>query len=435
VTALRGSIPMLIFVTQLVYLAIVLRNSPLKLSAPEVEYIAASPVNRGSVVLVNFIGSLLLPGLFVSVIGSLVAMLLTWQSAPTMVGVAGLQALVLGVPVCLFSAASGWIVATLKASLGTRAARLALWLAIPAAIVMAAALPQAMLVPGDLWRTTLDAGMNAGALASAAVLLCLACGLLVIAGNRVNMAAIADDSWTYARIQKLGIFGRLYADDVVQSVQRQSRLARKRHLRLAMQTEATVYTVILNRGLLSLFRLAPSSMLRLVMRGVTLAGTISLIARVGGEEHLQVWVLLLMFLIQFRPTELTALFQQDAGQAFTRQFLPANPLLIALADSLFPITLVSFGGLVVLLIQPWLNPLIAVVLVVSLTTSLALCQALELVTVPRLFFRRVPYTYSVVLGGAALIAAGYLLKSAPGVALAAVILNLVLASTLYFSRL
>ncbi len=100
---------------QIVYLYVVLRDSPLKLGAPEIEYVAASPVSRGIVIAVHFVLALLLPVLLIAVAGCLLAMLLTWSSAPGVVGFAGLQALVLGVPLGLFSAALAWIVATVKA--------------------------------------------------------------------------------------------------------------------------------------------------------------------------------------------------------------------------------------------------------------------------------------------------------------------------------
>ncbi len=432
VTGLRDSLPILIFILQILYLISVLRDAPLKLSAAEIEYVAASSADRGMMALVRFARSMLVPSALAGLAGSLAAMLLTWQSAPQLAGIAGLQALVIGVPLCLFSAAVGWIAAILRQPIRSRAARWATWLVIPAIVAL---IPQIMLIPGKLWRTALDGQMSGVTLTGAAALTVAALIGLVLAGRRVNMAAVADDSRMYARIQKLGIFARLYADDVIASVQRQSRLARKRHLRLVMSEDAEGSRVLLNRALLSLFRLAPSSMLRLVTRGIALAGTVSLIVRISGGGQLQTWVLLLMILIQFRPTELNAAFQQDAGQAFTRQFLPANPLRIAAAIGALPILLMSFGGLVTLLVQPWLDPLTAVVLVISVTAVLTWCQALELVSVPRLIVRRIPYTYAVLACGVVLIAAGYALRSAPGVALAAVILNLALAGVLYFSRM
>ncbi len=435
VIQLRTSIPLLLFLLQLAYLALVLRDSPLQLGAAEIEYVAASPVNRGGIVVIHFIRSLLLPAFFAGIASCLLAMLLTWQAAPTVVGFAGLQALVLGIPVFLFSAASAWIVAILKLSLTSGTLRVAVWFALPAAAALAQAFPQVAFFPGALWLTTIDTGLTVTALVSVLMLLCLACGLLVMAGGQVNMAAVADGSRMYARIQKLGIFARLYANDVVFSVRRQSQLVRKKRLRLAMSERAAGYSVILNRALLSLFRLAPASMVRLVLRGVVLAGTVSLVVHLGKGQYLQTWVLLLMILIQFRPAELNMLFQQDVGQVFTRQFLPKNPLGIALADSIFPIALFSLGGLGTLLLQPWIDPLTAVVLVTAIAAGLEFCQALELVIIPRLFFRRIPYTYSLVFCGAALIAAGYLFKSLPGVALVAVIINLVLGTALYLSRL
>lgn len=435
VLRLRSSIPPMIFLGQLLYLARLLRDSPLKLGAAEIEHVAASPVNRGIIIFILFIRSMLLPAFFAGIAGCLIAMLLAWSSKPDLVGFAGLQALVLTVPVFLFSTASAWIITILKASHLSGAWRVAVWLVLPIAILLAAAFPQVMLFPGALWLTAVDTGLTVSTFVTALALLCLACSLLLLIGRHVNMAAVADDSRMYARIQKLGIFAKLYADDVVSSVQRQSQLLRKRHLRLTIAEQAGGYSAILNRALLSIFRLAPSSMLRLVMRGVVLAGTISLVVRLGGEQHLQTWVLLLMILIQFRPIELNTLFQQDVGQAFTRQFLPKNPLGIVLADSIFPIALVSLGGLAVMLVQPGVDPFTTGVLVIAFTAALAFSQALEFVTVPQLFFRRIPYTYSVVLSGAVLIAVGYLLQSPAGIVLAAVIMNLVLAALLYLSHL
>lgn len=431
---LQSSIPALVFLGQVIYLVMVLRDSPLKLGAAEIEHMAVSPVRRGALILIHFIRTLLLPTCLGGVAACLIAMLLTWRSAPATVGFTGLQALVLSVPVFLFSAACVWIVAVVKAALVSRAQRLALWLTLPIVLTLAVAFPQVMLFPGALLLTTIHTGLTVAILVSALALLALACCLLTMAGERVNMAAVADNSQMYARIQKLGIFARLYANDVLASVRRQSQLAQKRHLRLAMSMDAVGYAVILNRALLSLFRLSPSSILRLVTRGIALAGTVSLVIRFGGTQHLQTWVLLLMLMIQFRPTELNALFQQDVGQTFTRQFLPRNLLGIALADSIVPIALFSFGGLAALLVQPWLDPVIALVLVIAVTVGLELCQALELVTI-RFLYRRIPYTYSVAFSGAVLIAAGYTLKSPSGVALAAATITLVLAALLYLSRL
>ncbi len=427
---LQAGVPALILMAQLVYLGMVLRNSPLKLDAAEIEFVAASPVNRGSFVLVHFGRSVLLLALFAGLASCLLAMLLTWQSAPAKVGVVGLQAWVLGIPIFGLSAALAWIVVLLKERLVSRWLKRAVWLILPLAVVLAVALPQVMLFPGALWLTALDAGSSAAALASSGLLLGLAGVLLALIGSRLNMAAVADDSRMYARVQKLGIFGRLYADDVISSVQRQSRLARKKHLRLRLPEPATGYAIILNRALLSLFRLAPSSLFRLIMRGVVLVGIVSLGVQFGGWAQLQTWLLLLMILIQFRPTELNILFQQDVGQAFTRQFLPSNPLRLALADGIFPISLASMGGVGALLLQGWVDPLAALVVVLALIVGLEFCQALELVSVPGLFFRRIPYTYSVALSGIALLATGLLLRSPIAIVSAIIMVDLILATLL-----
>ncbi len=170
------------------------------------------------------------------------------------------------------------------------------------------------------------------------------------------------------------------------------------------------------------------------MRGVVLVGMVSLGIQFGGLAQLQTWLLLLIVLIQFRPTELNTLFQQDVGQAFTRQFLPPNPLRLVLADGIFPIGLASVGGVGALLFQGWLDPPLALGFTLALIVGLEFCQALELVSVPALFLRRIPYTYSVALCGLALIALGFLLKSALALVSAIVLVDLVLGALLYRSH-
>ena len=120
VIGLQASVPALILLAQLVYLVMVLRDSPLKLSAAEIEYVAVSPVNRGGLVLVLF-GRSLLPLAFVAGLAScLFAMLLTWQVAPAEVGIVGLRALALGIPIFGLGAAVAWIVVLVKTALVSR---------------------------------------------------------------------------------------------------------------------------------------------------------------------------------------------------------------------------------------------------------------------------------------------------------------------------
>ncbi len=434
VMQLPSGVPALIFMAQLLYLGLVLRDSPLKLSAAEIEFVAASPVNRGSWVLVHFGRSILLLALLAGLGSCLLAMLLTWQSAPALVGFVGLQALVLGLPIFGLSAAVGWIIVLIKAGLVARWQRLAVWLILPAAVVLAVVFPPVLLFPGTLWLTALDVGSIAPALAIACLLFGLAGLLLALIGSRLNMATVADDSRMYARVQKLGMFGRLYAEDVIASVQRQTRLAGKQRLSLKLPAAATGYTISLNRTLLSLFRLAPSSIFRLIMRGVVLVGIVSFGVQFGGWNQLQTWLLLLLILLQFRPTELNAPFQQDVGQAFTRQFLLQNPLRLALADGIFPISLATVGGALALIVQGWLDPLTALLVALALIVGLEFCQALELVSVPGLFFRRIPYTYSVALSGLALIAVVFLLQSAIAAVSAIVLIDLLLGALLFRSH-
>ncbi|MFN8377370.1 MAG: hypothetical protein U0452_01760 [Anaerolineae bacterium] len=434
ITGLSEGLPFLVFVGLLIYLIAMLRSSPLKFGGPAIEYVSTSPARRGIIILVHFIRSLFLPTFALSVLSSLLAMLLTWSASPGRVGMAGLQAAIITFPIVWMCAALVWIIVAFRTSLASRAQRLAVWLVVPALILLALIVPPLVLYPGGVWMDTIRTRPAPLGIGTLCVLAGVAFVILVRVGDRVSMTTIADDSRMYARIQKLGIFGRLYAPDVISSVQRQSKLAAKRKLQLALPEHASGYRVVLNRALLSLFRLAPSTLFRLVMRGAVFGGLVAFVVRLTGWQNLQTWVLLLLFVIQFRPSELNNLFRQDVGQAFTRQFLPRNPLKLVLADSLFPIMLFSTGAAAILMFQPSLSPLITVVLVLTFVTGLQLCQALELVTIPSLFLRHIPYAYLIVICGVFLVAAVYLFKNPFGVMLIAIAIDIILAGMLSISR-
>lgn len=421
-------IPPLVFAAQLFYLIRVLRHSPIKLGAGDIAYVAASPVSRTAVIFIHFIRSLLLPLAVVGVVGCLVAMLLTWPLSPALAGFAGLQGMLLGWLLFLFTAALVWPLAIVKMWLWYP---WLMWVIVPVAFVLAVFLPQIMFYPGDVWLYAVNAQLVVPTVLILLGLISLALCLLAVVASRVNMAKVVADSWTYARIQKLGIFAKLYSDDLTTSIQRQSQLLRKKRLRLTISDRASGYTVIWNRALLSLFRFAPGSLFRPFFRGMALTASAAFIIRLSGGQHLQTWILLLLLFIFWRPSELNTYFQQDVGQAFTRQFLPGNLLLVALADSAVPILLASLGGVFVLAFQPLFDFWTGVVLVFSLFTTLEFCLILEQVVVSGPIYRRVPYAYSVVFSGIVLVVVGFLFRDLLTVAVAAVSLNILFATALY----
>src|SRR5690606_14676545 len=98
VQSLLGYAPEVILGLQLLYLVRVLRESPLKLSAPVVSYVATSPASRGAIGLIVIVRRLLVPILLFSLLSCLISMLLAWSTSPDGVGFIGLRSLLLTIP-------------------------------------------------------------------------------------------------------------------------------------------------------------------------------------------------------------------------------------------------------------------------------------------------------------------------------------------------
>ncbi|MFN8372264.1 MAG: hypothetical protein U0694_05230 [Anaerolineae bacterium] len=429
--SLGTSIPIGVAVIQFLYLVMLLRDSPLKLMAQEIAYIAASPIRRGTMVLENFIRTLFFPSVFLAAVNCLLSMLLNWGSVPEQVGVIGLQVLLFTAPLIYLSAAPLWICVLLKARPMPQATRLLFWLIIPLLALVVGLVPAIGLWTGQLWRALMTAPLSPGTASSLLTALVTMLTLLYFVGNRVDMAFVADGSQAYARIQRLGMWGQFFERDVIARAKHQTQLIKLNQLGLSLSENAGVHRAGWERALLTLLRLSPKSLFQLFMRGMTLTLLLLLIIQLGEWQKLQTWLFVLLILSQGRPTELVEQFRQDVTQPFLRQFLPTSIFRIFTADTLYPLLVSSLGSWCALLVSFGFNGAALFPLALMIIVALGLCQALELVIEQEFFHRRIPYTYAVIVSSIPVIAAGYLFRSFWAATAAAVFVNLCLAVLLY----
>jgi hypothetical protein len=434
VALLLGLVPPTLLALQGLFLAALLRDPPLRLSFQEMTFWAASPAHRGVLAFAQFIRSMPFPMLLVGVASCPLSMFLTWPTAPARASVAGAQAFLLAGPLVLFSAALAWAVALLPLRPALHRLRWFLWLCLPLGALGAFWLPGWFLWPGRVWVTAVGGTLSMRAALWLLGMVGVGIALLFYAGSMVHMPLVAERSRTYARLQQFGMLGRVYARDAMQRIERQSELARQRRVWGRLPENAQGDATLRNRAWVVLQRQLPTSLLAPLFDGVALAGFITLMVKIGGWEPLQTWVTVLFSLMVRRPDRLVALFRRDVKLTFPRQFIPQDNLALFAADTLFPTLLTTLGALAVVL--PVWNGAPAIALLVPLVAvMLGLCQALELVRIPRHSLREVPYPYTVLFSGVLAIGAGLMAESVLATVVTLLVINALLALLLRDSSL
>jgi hypothetical protein len=259
---------------------------------------------------------------------------------------------------------------------------------------------------GNVWALSIGAQLTMFHAIGALLLLVASFALLIFVGQYVHFAVVADTSERYARVQRLGMLGQIYARDVIARIDRQVSLAKKSRRRFSMSEKAGVYRALWQRAFLSLLRLSPSSLLGLISTGIRYVAIILVVTQILGERSLLGWLAIVILIVQVRPSALIEPFQQSVQHPFLRQFLPPDTFALLIADSITPIVIATFGAM--LLLVPLLN-IAALVLVPLSVTLLTLCQGLAWVKVPAFGdYRRIGYEYTSAISAVVVIAFGYM---------------------------
>ena len=406
-TASIGSVvPLVIFVLQFVWLVLVLRDEPLKMRAADIALLATSPIRRSAVTVIYFLRAMIVPQVVVGVVSYALALLLTWQINEKAVWSAGVQALLMALVITWVTGALLWSIALLK--LYPRLRRIGMWLwFLPALLIgLFIVQPQLVLWVGNVWDVSIGAQLKMVHALVALVTIIASFALLIFVGEHVHFAVVADSSERYARVQRLGLLGQIYARDVIARIEHQTSLAKKSRQRFKLSDNVGVYRALWERAFLSLLRLSPASLWGLVSTGLRYIVVVLLMVRILGGHSLLGWIAMVVLAVQIRPSALIAPFEQNIQHTFLRQFLPYDTLSILVADSIIPILIASFGA--ILLLIPLRN-VAALVLVPMVLTLLTLCQGLAWLKVPAFGdYRRIGYEYSAAISGIVMIVFGYL---------------------------
>jgi len=378
-TSIIGAIPMLIGVLQVLFLGIILRDFPLKLRGSDLAYVVTAPVSRGAIALAAMIRALLLPAIITGLIGCLVAMTLTWDTAREQVGYAGLYALILSFLLTYLTGAIWWAISLYRAPF-RRLERRAFWLLIPLLLGAGYLLPQIVTVLGQFWTTAIDAQTHPLLWGLLLLLLLAASALVYVAGNRLHGSMIIQHSAKFARIAALGVWGRMYAKDVIQRIEYQTRMAERQEpprvrLPARIQGERLVYW----HTLLLLFRSGWMPVLGLIGEGLITTLIIGGIILIGGWGALQTWLIVGLILLQRRPAGLVQFYKQTLNGNFLRQFIPSDLVSLFFGTTFAPIALMTFGGWMAIAMLPGVSLLPGFLLIALVLIASALCQAVETV--------------------------------------------------------
>lgn len=427
-------VPLGIFVLQVLFLIQVLRDGPLKLDAASLLYIATAPVSRGVITITYFFRNMLVPVIFISLIGTLAAMFFAWRLYPDTVGVIGLYAFTITACLVYLTGASCWIVGLLKQNRQTVYQKHIFWLIIPLMLFACAWFPQLGLWSGHVWISTI----TSGAISTQIILLlsCLMIALVLLygVGQRVQMTFVIADSQIYARIQKIGVFGRIMSADTIARIRHQSRLSKKQVFQTGLSVNLTGNRVLIGQSYLMVKRHSPEELFYLLTSGVILVSIVVLTTRSFGESGIQTWVFLFILMLQIRPYNVTRTFREHLYQPYLRQFMPQNLLLLFVLCTVLPFTIMSLGMVAFLIVQPWIEVFVGSLLAISSLMTASLCLGLSMVRVTRYALPHLAYEYSVLFTGTLIVGSGYLSQSLWIVFGTTIVINIFLMFFLYHSK-
>lgn len=393
----QALLPAVMLLATSAYVFLALRSSPFKLSAPATLLVAASPAHRGALLWMAYAVSALLPVIITSTLLYFAALTLSWLTALDEIGIIGLQALLTAPLLVAMLMAFAWIIALIKQQNPQRGRMLFL---VPVLGVAWATTTPETFLPGVWWSKVVGGDLTWTHIGGLTALLFVVWAILWRVGSTLNITAVIEDSHTYSRLVRMGRFNNV---DLAKRIQRQTRLT-KRHRRLTLpDTHGT--QVVFSRAVHQVMTYAPASVLELVFTGVLLASAGNFLAQAVDINQLQVWLLVIVLLVQWRPIALTTAFRQDVQNPFVRQFIPLNPLALLVRDSALPVLWIALGGFGALLLQAPDVPsaVMGMALLLCIVMLLVLCQAVSLIRPNIIGLKRIAYDYVVLFCAVVLI--------------------------------
>ncbi len=418
-----------LFVGQIVLLVQALRSSPLKLSTPDISYVAGSPVRRAIPAALGFAGAVVLPLVVAIAAVSFLAVALA-QAAPGDVALwAALWSVIGVIPMVILAWGAAWVIGLLRVAIpGIRRRRWA-WLAPVPLLALLWVVPDLVTAPGrSLALTMLGRQEGLEWAAPMAIAAAIVTAGVVLVGDRANLIAVVAESALHARLKEIGNLRWLAPSAYLRAKRQMQSATRRATLRLP---EASGLRSLAGRAALAYIR-DPLSLLKL---GFAVALVLSGLWMLAYQAPLLLIVAWLYGVAVMPTGSLVRVFHADVDEPFLRQFLPVDPLRLLIADAAFPTLLVILASTIVWLLLP--VPLAAsvtgIAVIVVLSFLLALSRGASLIQIT-LWQARVSHGVLSVICLGLTVGAGLLSSSMLVAVLAGTMVISVLASLVQGSR-
>ena len=300
-------------------------------------FVAASPLSRAAVVLVNFIEACIQHWVIVLPLFALVTVVIAQPLGQPLARTAALRAAAVAAPLVPLLLALVWALGLLRLRERERWGSGAWWMA---GFLL---VPLALLVPLLRWPGAAVSTAMAGGPLLPPVVLLSALALFAIAGmvwiaKSTNLIAAAEESRTYARLNALGLM-TILTPDVAARIRRQEALARRR-ARFRLPSSSGLQALAARSALLSLRR--AFALLRVFLWGVAAASSAGWL--VLSHPPLILWFFWVTFLALAPPRMLVEAFESDVANPYLRQLLPMSNGPLALAGGVVPTAVLLLGA-------------------------------------------------------------------------------------------
>lgn len=377
--AVLGALPAVLVGTLVVALVAALRSSPIKLTAPDMAYVAGSPLSRRAIVLAGFLEALPLVCIVGCTILGLLGVILGSPTEPGGVQAAGTRAVLLALPFFVFGLGATWLLGVARLSLPHNR-RVWLWFVPVAVALVAAVVPTIGLWPGRAVTSAVRSSANTGGGWILAALALLAIAAMLWLAERVSMTDVVDESQFYAQLRAVGMY--VFTDlELARRMLQQSTASRRVRRPAGSLPRFAGRAAPLSRALLNGIRRPLTLVLALVWGGSLLYGGAWVLTAQPAIQQAMTWFALVLLI---PPTGLGAVYRADASNPFLRQLLPIDSLLLLAADALPALVALFIGAFIswALGVLPLPQPLVGAALLPLLGMNVLLSQGLSVTPLP-----------------------------------------------------
>ncbi len=419
-STLVAALPALIGLAQIAYAFDRAFKCPIRLDAPDRIWLAPSRVRSDSVALVNALRDSLPPVILASIGLSFIYVVLETSISP---GANWATAGWVGLSTACLAYATHAAVWCLQAISWRRLPYRSRWIWLSAGgacALLVSQFPDWATAPGR-WLVAEFAGtfgVLPACLVAAAGLVMTTCG--AIFSREVDWARVLRANRQRIERSRYGFLADLFGLPSFAQSERQETVLRSFKLPIHFDARSGPFRLLLTRSALTMWRLAPKSLVDPLLRSAAVGVAVTVILRVTNIGDLASWLLFFLLLLQGRRLGLTRHLRMDRERVFMRQFTGAGSTAVVGTWLLIPVGLSVLGSGLAMLSAPLAAMLPYFVLSMALILLIALCEVAEIYNVPFVKGIRMPYEYWICLAGLPMAWVGLATHSVPFVCLAAV---------------